>query len=280
MSRAPACLGLLAAFLVAGCATPAERAAEQARRLGLQRRVLQTGEYPITTYAPPWRSSQQGPPPRRIHVYLEGDASPRQAGRTGRADPTPTDAVAFRLLAQDGADRVLVGRPCTHGAPPCSPRLWTLARYGETVVQSLAAAIDQLARERDAAQVVLIGYSGGGTLAMLLAARLPAVVAVVTVAGNLDPDAWAAHHGYVPLEGSLSPAREDPLPERVFQLHLLGGRDRNVPPALSRAALERQPGARSRVHPGFDHRCCWASVWPEVLGELGRALRTGSAPPP
>ena len=64
---------------------------------------------------------------------------------------------------------------------------------------------------------------------MLLAERFKQTRAVVTVAGNLDPDRWVAQHGYSPLVGSLNPARRPPLPSHILQLHFVGGRDRNVP---------------------------------------------------
>ena len=70
----------------------------------------------------------------------------------------------------------------------------------------MAAALSDILQRRPYQGLVLIGYSGGGVLAMLLAEQFPATQAVVTVAGNLDTDAWAIEHGYSPLRGSLNPA--------------------------------------------------------------------------
>ena len=50
--------------------------------------------------------------------------------------------------------------------------------------------------------VVLIGYSGGGTLAWLMASRIPETTRVVTIAANLDIDEWTRIHGDSPLSGS------------------------------------------------------------------------------
>ena len=143
----------------------------------------------------------------------------------------------------DGARRVAraLSRPARyHGfatQPGCNPALWTDRRYADEVVASLAAALGRLAgREQP---LVLIGYSGGGTLAMLLAPRLPTVVAVVTVAANLDIATWAELHHYRPLVGSLNPADQRPLDPRILQLHFAGELDYRVPPQLIQAALIR-----------------------------------------
>jgi pimeloyl-ACP methyl ester carboxylesterase len=97
----------------------------------------------------------------------------------------------------------------------------------------MAAASRRLLADRGADRVVWLGYSGGGVLAMLLAARVPETIGVVTIAANLDVQAWAAQQGGSPLIGSLDPAREPPLPAHVF--------------------------------------CCWTALWPSILMEVARA---------
>ena len=116
----------------------------------------------------------------------------------------------------------------------------------------------------------MIGYSGGGVLAWLLAERIPEVRVLVTIAANLDIDAWTGRHGYSPLRGSLNPAVRGPLPDRVAQLHLVGSRDTNVPPALVRAALHNAGSNDRVVTVNSDHRCCWESHWPVVIDEIAR----------
>ncbi len=64
---------------------------------------------------------------------------------------------------------------------------------------------------------------------MLVAARMEQVRQVVTIAANLDIDAWAEHSGYSRLRGSLNPATQPPLPTHIQQIHLAGGRDLRVP---------------------------------------------------
>jgi pimeloyl-ACP methyl ester carboxylesterase len=252
------------------CSTPAERAERSAEQLGFQSSVVRGRHFDHRVYTRPGLGSAE-----RLHVYLGGDGSPLRAFRntppTRPPDPTPEDPLALRLMALDPAPGFFLGRPCYHGVGACQLLSWTLGRYGEPVVASLVAAARRVAHGHGARELVLIGYSGGGALAMLMAERMPEVTALVTVAGNLDPDAWTAHHGFTPLAESLNPAQRPPLRSDLAQLHLTADGDERVPPALTRAAIERQPGARHEELPDFDHDCCWEQIWPGVLGEIGGA---------
>jgi pimeloyl-ACP methyl ester carboxylesterase len=252
---------------LAACTTPSRHAEETAAGLGLTRRLVPGAAFEHVVYQR--GESRRGP---ELHVYLEGDASPRRALRSRPPDPTPSDPLMLRLMALDPAPSVYLGRPCQHGTAPCDPIHWSSGRFGEPVVASLVAALEEVRRETGASRVVLFGYSGGGALAMLVAERAPEVTAVVTLAGNLAVGSWANHHGHTPLEASLDPALRPPLRPEVLQLHVLGGRDEVVPPALTRPEIARQPGARTLWFPDQDHVCCWAEVWPRVLAELEREL--------
>lgn len=206
-----------------------------------------------------------------LHVYFSGDGSP-WIGRTRIAkDPTPRNPVALRLMAIDPNPRLYLGRPCYHGllnSSGCSPALWTSARYSETVVRSMAAALQTFIERKGIEHVVLIGYSGGGVLAWLLAERVPRVRTLVTIAANLDIDAWATRHRYTKLGDSLNPAARLPLPKGIAQLHLAGNSDTNVPPSLVRAALTAIDAKNQPWVLDGDHRCCWESHWPRVLAAL------------
>ncbi len=264
-SRTPLLVSL--ALGLAACSTPAQRVEEEATRLGFTRQLVPGAPFVHVFY--------QRPPDAiggTLHVYLEGDASPRLALRQRPPDPTPRDPLMLRLMALDPAPSVYLGRPCQHGVPPCDPVHWTVGRFGDAVVASLVHALRQVARRHRASGLVLLGYSGGGALAMLMAERLPETRAVVTLAGNLAVGAWAAHHGYLPLGASLDPAQRPPLGPGLVQLHAVGGRDRRVPPELTRDVIARQSGARTLFFPERDHACCWASVWPSILTELERSL--------
>lgn len=203
-----------------------------------------------------------------LHVYLEGDGTPWLRRGTPAPDPTPRKPLMFDLMTRDPAPSLYLGRPCYHGLrdSACTPEKWTNKRYSEEIVASMSAALD--GATTGYRSMVLLGYSGGGTLAMLLAERQPRVVALVTVAANLDTAAWTQLHGQQPLDGSLNPALRPPLRADIRQLHYTGAEDDNVPPQLVRAAISQQAGAIFREYPKQDHSCCWSKVWPQVLAEL------------
>ena len=251
--------------LLGGCAGPAERFDERASALGFSTSRVEGEGFAHVVYRPARPRPDGG---RVLHVYLDGDGTPWERGRPA-ADPTPREPLVLRLMALDPAPSVYLGRPCYHGlaaAPRCAPALWTDARYSEVVVVSMAAAARRLLSVTGQAGIVWLGYSGGGALAMLLAARLPETAGVVTVAANLDVDGWAEMHGHSRLAGSLSPALRPPLPLRIYQRHYAGGRDQVVPPRIV-AGGGILPGTL-RVIPDYDHVCCWMELWPRVLDDV------------
>jgi len=203
-----------------------------------------------------------------LHVYLEGDGTPHPSPTRIATDPTPRQPLMLHLMALDPHRSVYVGRPCYWGLqhdPGCSPEVWTLGRYSAAVVDSLAAVIGREAATGSPARLVLYGHSGGATLALLAVERGLEADGVVTVGGNLDPDAWAALHGYTRLADSLNPATA--LNPAAFELrnlpmrHYVGTNDPTTPVALVRAAA-KQIGGEVVVMPGFDHQCCWERLWP------------------
>ncbi len=270
----PAALAL--AVLAAGaaaCASPARRFADRAALRGMRADIVAGTEFRHAVFRREGRRAS-----RTLHVYLDGDGTPGLAGAPA-PDPTPRDPLVLDLMALDPGPSVYLGRPCYHGAAaaPCAAPLWTRARYSETVVGSMAAALRRLLAGGAFDRVAFVGYSGGGTLAVLLAPRIAETVAVVTVAANLDIDAWTDLHAQPRLAGSLNPARQPALAPGIYQRHYVGGDDRLVP----RAIVERGPVAPGSVVvlPGHDHACCWAASWRAVLEDLERVTGSGGERP-
>lgn len=224
----------------------------------------------LTAYRP--ADNAVGQSSGALHVYIEGDGRPWHTRHRIAADPTPRNPLALALMKRDRAPVLYLGRPCYFNDLSdrgCHPALWTLERYSLAVVDSMAVALERTLEQRGYRRVVLIGYSGGGVLATLLAHRIEGVDRLVTVAANLDVRAWTDHWGYSPLTGSLDPARviqNSDLP----QVHFAGGADTQVPPSLNRPFVERL-GHSLTVVDSFDHRCCWLDAWPELLGYANSA---------
>lgn len=266
--------GMFLLALLAACATPAQRADSAAAGFGFTRALLLGSDFRHVTYSHPGIGST-------LHVYLESDGTPWLARYVVASDPTPRHPLILELMALDKAPSLYLGRPCYFGeaqTPSCTPLTWTDERYSARVVDSLAAALRRYLQQTPYAEVALFGLSGGGTLAVLLAERIPETFAVVTLAANLDVGAWTAYHGYSPLTGSLDPARQAPLDPRILQWHYVGGRDSNVPPGLIQAYSNSRPAVRTTEIPLYNHVCCWPDVWPEILKELSQSERKSALP--
>lgn len=263
-SRAVGTITMAAIVLMStSCATPAQRFDRTAVSLGLQRDVVQGTVFEHVLF---WRNGNRH---KALHVYLGGDGTPVMLGRA-TDDPTPRNPLMLRLLSRDSGPAVYVGRPCYHGrstSAVCTSEIWTSARYSEPVVESLTVATRRTMKAHEYQDLVLIGYSGGGTLAMLLAGKLAQTREVITVAANLDIDAWTDLHGYSRLTTSINPMTRGPLQPSIAQRHYAGERDQVVPISLSRDAASRL-GATLSVVRIFNHECCWEAEWPAIINRV------------
>jgi len=205
------------------------------------------------------------------HIYLEGDGKPWIDHRFVAQDPTTIKPLMLRLMVQDSAPAIYLGRPCYQGKindKACHPLHWTHERYSEQVVSSMAAALEKLISIHHIQSLVLIGHSGGGTLAMLLAELITETKVLVTLAGNLDIDSWADTHGYSRLQGSLNPARRKPLPSSIRQYHYLGKRDRNIKVSMTLPVVNKQDNSELLLLDHYGHDCCWEADWLDFLKKL------------
>ena len=169
-----------------------------------------------------------------LHVYLEGDGAAWWAQKLPPTDPTPRFSVALPLAQMDHHPAVAyLARPCQFvsamARQDCPVQWWTTARWGDASVSITAQALDTVHQASGARELVLVGHSGGGTLALLVAARRQDVRCVVTIASPLDVHAWTQGLGMTPLTDSLNPA-DLPVPTGGFEeRHLRGEADRVVP---------------------------------------------------
>ncbi|MXR37267.1 alpha/beta hydrolase [Craterilacuibacter sinensis] len=248
--------------VLAGCASapPASVALSAQADTRWQRHALAGAGLPLVYWQP--RQPLAG---QTLVVYLEGDGRAYASRDIVSADPTPQQALALQLALVDVRPNIAyLGRPCQYGGAdrqPCAPRYWSSHRFAPEVVDSLMRALDRLKAETGAGSLELIGYSGGGALAVLLAARRNDVVAVQTVAGNLDHVAWTRQLGLSPLAGSLNAADALPAIAHIRQTHWVGEADRVVPPALTQDVLSRHALAGSLREVAAGHQEGWLAVW-------------------
>lgn len=205
-----------------------------------------------------------------LSIYIEGDGLAWISSTQASSDPTPLTPLALQLaLAQPDGQAAYLARPCQYETSPgvCRQAYWTNQRFAPEVVEAMDRAVDILKLRSGARRITLIGYSGGGAIAALLASRRKDVASLVTVAGNLDHRAWTEFHRVSPLDGSLNPVEFRTGLGQIPQWHFSGREDRIVPSFLLENFVEGMSNTRVRIIPEYDHYCCWARDWPRLWKE-------------
>ncbi len=203
-----------------------------------------------------------------LRIYVEGDGRPWIRETRVSVDPTPSNPVLLRLMQDATHPAVYLGRPCHFGSATdkgCDERWWTFDRYSRVVVDSMCAAANQVSRQIGAETVQLIGYSGGGAIVVRMNECTDRVVSISTIAGNLDPGAWAEHHGYSPL---TNPAPLGPAASRhsdVAETHWQCRDDHIVPPAITDSYFATRPGAVRYVVDSCSHSVGWQQYWSRII---------------
>jgi len=284
LEKACSAVLLCVAFGLCACTstTPSLRTAtalNEAEKAGFIREITTGSEFNLTTLHRGLGRSTF------LTVYIEGDGHAWKRPTTPSSDPTPHDPIGLKLALKDPGTSVLyIARPCQfsndRGGLACNSKHWTTHRYSEEVVNATRQVIESAISDHwDSVPdyvrpgVGLIGYSGGGTLAALVAAHRADISWLVTVAANLDHETWTKGHGVTPLTGSLNPVEFADQLARVPQLHLRGEQDAVVPAAVVENFVDRvrSSGAehvRVQVIPTFQHGCCWDAIWPGPLSDF------------
>ena len=147
---------------------------------------------------------------------------------------------------------------------------WTSHRYSEKVIDSIDKVIDRVKKENKLEKIKIIGFSGGGTVAALLAARRDDIDLLITVAGNLDPDYHCRLYGITPLWGSLNPSELPNKLKHIKQVHFVGGKDQIVPRSVAESYREKispLPGFLEIVE---IKTCSHHDGWHESWGDISR----------
>lgn len=264
----------MAALTLTACATPGAQMIATATHFNIRQEIVPGRGFSQLLFSN--QASWPASAAKWTLVFLEGDGTPWIGNGTHPAtDPTSRDPLAFNLLLRTQQPAWYLTRPCYNDlkSDACRAALWTNARYSREVVDSMAAALTHYADEHSVKALVLVGYSGGGVLATLLAGRVRQVVGVITIAANLDIDAWSMSRNYLPLNGSLNPAAVLP-PMTVPHLALVGDQDRIVPFGSLQTFLTNQPRTKVQHYSNYDHVCCWEQNWPDILDASLQYLQT------
>ncbi len=207
---------------------------------------------------------------KTLRVYIEGDGHAWASRRRPSLDPTPHNLMLIDLMRRDNfPDRVYLARPCQFvSSEHCKIPVWTSLRYSQPMVDTLNEALDQLKAKGPYNDIELIGFSGGGTLALLMAASRNDVISIRTVAGNLDPVFVNQFHNVSPMPDSLNPIDFSSKLASIPQLHFIGGKDTVITPAVYdhyQSSFSKQHCLSRYVKPAARHNTGWEQSWPELL---------------
>ena len=263
---------ILMLLLCSGCATLLTRQSDylrmdqQAALEGFQKIYFSAPPFVLTAYQRIKAKSDL------MVVYIEGDGFAWVSRTEPSLDPTPKHPLAFQLACQDPSPNVIyLARPGQFeagGTPSINQSYWTQKRFSPEVIQATSLALDTLKRTLGSAKISLVGYSGGAVVAVLVAAQRDDVIALRTVAGNLDPDLFTSLHHVSPLTGSLDPLAVASSIRSMAQLHFVGERDTTVPKAIATAFLDQEGDVRHAsliVVSGASHLERWVERWRELL---------------
>jgi hypothetical protein len=212
-------LCFIATFLCS-CQTTS-RPSESIEQRGFKKKLVKGGDFWITTY-------QKITAPNKPYVfYLEGDGVAFAGKYKVSLDPTPRTQMLLKLVAIDERPNVIyVARPCQYTPmnlnPKCNNQYWTNKRMSDDSVHALNEVINNINNNQ---KFSLIGFSGGGGIAVLVAARNNMVRDILTIAANLDHVAFTTLHKVSPMTESLNPIDYTAKIRTIPQLHLSGGND-------------------------------------------------------
>jgi hypothetical protein len=201
-------------------------------------------------------------------IYIEGDGHAFNAAGQPSINPTPRQPIALELAQRDPTPLkvMYLARPCqwaTTQQDCTDASIWTTERFTADKVARYSQIIHNYTHDEP---IEIIGFSGGAWLALQIAAALPQVKSVRTVAGNLEPNTVNAFHR-VP---SLEVAAYSPQVANIPQVHFYGTRDRVIPPTLAASYQSNVAPkcAKWVAVEGASHTKGWQEQWPALLHQL------------
>lgn len=214
-------------------------------------------------------------------VYIEGDGAALTYAKKVAQDPSPSHAQSYELAMLDPAPKVLylarIGQFQPSQTGPLYQKYWAEERFSNDAVEAANEAIDQTKAQTGTSYVHLIGFSGGGAIATLLAERRSDIKTLVTVAGLLDISWWVDTFDYKPLTGSLNPADRAAMISTLPQIHINGKTDNITPPQMAIQFKQKTNFTKFRIITlPNGHYDGWTKAWPKLLNQHVLPMRTAT----
>jgi len=258
-------------------------------RLGLPLRA-----WILLPSAPSGHPAQANPERNKWLILFEADgAGWSSGGRVPPSDPTPQrpSVLPLALATRHNGPILYLGRPCQFKSVPGSAapndaldkpksdrhaiwnkscatsRLWTSHRFSGQVVEGYRQLLELLLHQRPAGATgawIFAGFSGGGTLAALVAVSSAKGVqspraCLITLAAPLDLETWTQGSGLSRLAGSIDPADDPAALSAIPGAFLYGADDRQVGwETFGRLQSNSQLSGRLSIIRGYSHRSDWS----------------------
>lgn len=226
---------------------------------GFSRKLVKGQNFWITTFG---KTTDLTKP---FVFYIEGD------GLVSSNDPTPRNFMLLNLAMLDKRPNIYyISRLCQYTPmyvnPKCHKKYWAQWRYSEEAVNELNSVINQL---NHSMPFDLVGFSGGGAMAVLVSARNNNARSILTIAANLDLETFVRYHNMHMdhLSGSLNPMHYVSQVQDIPQLHLFGSKDKIVPSIIGSKFIKKASSkcVQIKVMPGVEHNYHWSKYWDEIL---------------
>ncbi len=205
-----------------------------------------------------------------ISIYIEGDGAAFKRYSVSK-NPTPSSGLVPALMLKDPSpNKVYLARPCQYinlsKDPHCNPKVWSIERFSEKAVKALSSVIDKV-KLRASQKINLIGYSGGGAMAILIGAQRSDVLSIRTIAGTLSSDKLMSLTEVSPLVGSLDPINFTHKLIAIPQIHFYGNDDSIIPEWVSEDFVQKSSSScvKRKLVEGADHSDGWLESWEELL---------------
>ena len=208
---------------------------------------------------------------KQMVVYIEGDGMAWISRDQLSSNPTPVQPIALKLASIDTNANVLyVARPCQYLWPQkmnrCSSKYWSNKRGSEEVISSINQAISIVKQKQNISSIRLIGYSGGGGIAALIADRRADVSEFVSVSGNLNYKLFTQTHNLSPMNGSIDPITVANQIDSIPQIHYVGADDKIIPRQIALSFSDKVKVINNVSHDN------WPDKWAQILKTVNHDL--------
>ena len=264
---------LTIALLSSGCVSKLspkvrQQTADTVAQAGnLVQQKIATDDFLLTTYQRFDATSDN----KQMVVYIEGDGMAWISRDQLSSNPTPVQPVALKLASIDTNINVLyVARPCQYLWPQkmnrCSSKYWSNKRGSEEVISSINQAISIVKQKQNISSIRLIGYSGGGGIAALIADRRADVSEFVSVSGNLNYKLFTQTHNLSPMNGSIDPITVANQIGSIPQIHYVGADDKIIPKQIALSFSDKVKVISDVSHDN------WPDKWAQILRTINHDL--------